>query len=76
MARERASVRKTRENLPTSRIYTAFDDHRLEANTALLLPIPSGPPLGLGKLVDRHVYLEGAPGRANAGDRIGRTGSS
>ena len=52
------------------RIQVAFDDHRLVANAGLLLPITLAHHLGLGELVDRHVDLGGAPGRANAGDKL------
>ena len=64
------------------RIQVAFDDHRLVANgrtgprppgwyygVGLLLPVTLAHHLGLGKLVDRHVDLGDAPGRANAGDK-------
>ena len=52
------------------RIKIAFDDHRLVANAGLILPVTLGHHLGLGELVDRHVDLGGAPGRANAGDKM------
>ena len=52
------------------RIHVAFDDHRLVANAGLLLPITPVHHLGLGELVDRHVDLGDAPGRANAGDKM------
>ena len=52
------------------RIDTAFDDHRLVANAGLILPITLAHHLGLGELVDRHVDLGDAPGRANAGDKM------
>ena len=52
------------------RIHVAFDDHRLVANAGLLLPVTLAHRLGLGKLVDRHVDLGRAPGRANAGDKM------
>ena len=48
----------------------AFDDQRLVANAGLLLPITLAHHLGLGELVDRHVDLGDAPGRANAGDKV------
>ena len=40
------------------------------ANAGLLLPITLAHHLGLGELVDRHVDLGDAPGRANAGDKL------
>ena len=52
------------------RIHVAFDDHRLVANAGLLLPVTLARHLGLGELVDRHVDLGGAPGRANVGDKM------
>ena len=52
------------------RIRVAFDDHRLVANTGLLLPATLALRLGLGELVDSHVDLGYAPGRANTGDKL------
>ena len=52
------------------RIHVAFDDHRLVANAGLILPITLAHHLGLGELVDRHVDLGDALGRANAGDKL------
>ena len=52
------------------RIHVAFDDHRLVSNAGLLLPVTLAHHLGLGELVDRHVDLGDAPGRANAGDKL------
>ena len=52
------------------RIQIAFDDHRLVANVGLLLPVTLAQRLGLSQLVDRHVDLGNAPGRANTGDKI------
>ena len=52
------------------RIHVAFDDHRLVANAGLLLPVTLAHHLGLGDLVDRHVDLGDAPGRANGGDKV------
>ena len=51
------------------RIQIAFDDHRLVANAGLLLPVTLAHHLGLGELVDRHLDLGDAPGRANVGDK-------
>ena len=47
------------------RIQIAFDDHRLVANAGLILPATLGRHLGLPELVDRHLDLDRAPGRAN-----------
>ena len=52
------------------RIQIAFDDHRLVANAGLLLPVTLAQRLGLSQLVDRHVDLGDAPGRANTGDKM------
>ena len=52
------------------RIQIAFDDHRLVANAGLLLPVTLAQGLGLSQLVDRHVDLGRAPGRANTGDKM------
>ena len=54
------------------RIRIAFDDHRLVANAGLLLPatLARRLGLGLGELVDHHLDLGSAPGRANTGDKM------
>ena len=52
------------------RIQMAFDDHRRVANAGLLLPVTLARHMGLGELVDCHVDLGDAPGRANAGDKL------
>ena len=57
------------------RIQITFDDRRLVANAGLLLPgllLPAtlAQHLGLGELVDYHLDLGGAPGRANTGDKM------
>ena len=52
------------------RIQVAFDDHRLVANAGLLLPVTLAHHLGLRELVDNHVDLGDAPGRANSGDKL------
>ena len=52
------------------RIQIAFDDHRLVANAGLILPVTLAQRLGLRELVDDHVDLGAAPGRANAGDKL------
>ena len=49
------------------RIDVAFDDRRLVANAGLFLPATLAQRLGLGELVDSHVDLGAAPGRANTG---------
>ena len=51
-------------------IQVAFDDHRLVANVGLLLPTTLARRLGLSRLVDRHLDLGNAPGRANTGDKL------
>ena len=52
------------------RIQIAFDDHRLVANAGLILPVTLAQHLGLRELVDDHVDLGDAPGRANPGDKL------
>ena len=52
------------------RIQIAFDDHRLVANAGLIIPVTLTQRLGLGELVDDHVGLGDAPGRANPGDKM------
>ena len=48
------------------RIQIAFDDQRLPANVGLL-PRPGPRPR---ELVDHHLDLSSAPGRANSGDKL------
>ena len=52
------------------RIQVAFDDPRLVANAGLLLTATLAQHLGLGELVDHHLNLGSAPGRANTGDKL------
>ena len=52
------------------RIQVTFDDHRLVANAGLLLPVTLAQHLGLRELVDNHVDLGDAPGRADTGDKM------
>ena len=52
------------------RIQIAFDDHRLVNNAGLLLPATLALNLGLRQLVDHHLDLGDAPGRANPGDKL------
>ena len=52
------------------RIRIAFDDPSLVANAGLLLPVTLARRLGLGELVDNHLDLGDAPGRANTGDKM------
>ena len=52
------------------RIRVAFDDHRLVANAGLMLPASLALRLGLGELVERHLDLGDASGRANTGDKL------
>ena len=51
-------------------IHIAFDDHRLVAHAGLILPVTLARHLELPKLVDRHLDLGNAPGRANTGDKM------
>ena len=57
------------QNKP-DRIRILFDDHHLVANAGLLLPATLARHLGLRELVDHHLDLGGAPGRANTGDKM------
>ena len=57
------------QNKP-DRIRILFDDRRLVANAGLLLPATLARHLGLRELVDHHLDLGGAPGRANTGDKM------
>ena len=50
-------------------ITVAFDDERLVADAGLLLPATLAVGLGLRELLDSHVQLGQAPGRANVGDK-------
>ena len=52
------------------RIQITFDDRRLVANAGLILPVTLAQHLGLRELVDHHLDLGNAPGRANAGDKM------
>ena len=52
------------------RIHVAFDDHRLVNNAGLILPATLALHLGLPQLVDRHLDLGDAPGRAHPGDKV------
>ena len=52
------------------RIQITFDDRRLVANAGLLLPVTLAQHLALRELVDHHLDLGGAPGRANTGDKM------
>ena len=51
------------------RIQIAFDDHRW-STMRLLLPATLAQHVGLRELVDRHLDLGDAPGRAKAGDKV------
>ncbi len=52
------------------RIDIAFNQHHPVANAGLIPPVTLARRLGLGQLVDSHVDLGDAPGRANAGDKL------
>ena len=52
------------------RIQVAFDDHRLVNNAGLILPATLALHLGLPQLVQKHLDLGDAPGRANTGDKV------
>ena len=52
------------------RLDTAFDDERLVADAGLVLPATLAQHLGLKGLVDEHLDLGPATGRANVGDKL------
>ena len=52
------------------RIQIAYDDHRLVNNAGLLFPATLALHLGLCQLVQEHLDLGDAPGRANTGDKM------
>ena len=54
----------------TDRIRVSFDDHRLVANAGLILPATLALHMGLPQLVQKHLDLGDAPGRANTGDKV------
>ena len=54
----------------TDRIRIPFDDHRLVSNVDLLLPATLARHLGLRELVDHHIYIRSAPGRASTKDKL------
>ena len=60
----------TRNKEHPDRIQIPFDDNRLVNNAGLLLPATLAQHVGLRELVDRHLDLGDAPGRANAGDKM------
>lgn len=67
---ERRSAQRMLPRNDPDRINLAFDDHRLVSNAGLILPVALAHQLGMGELVDHHVDLGDAPGRANAGDKL------
>jgi hypothetical protein len=52
------------------RLSATFDDDRLIDHAGLLLPATVAQHLGLGELVNAHLKLGAAAGRANAGDKV------
>jgi len=52
------------------RLEMAFDDDRLVADAGLVLPATLAHHLGLKGLVEEHLALGAASGRANAGDKL------
>ena len=52
------------------RLDTAFDDEHLVADAGLILPATLAGHLGLKGLVDEHLDLGAAVGRANVGDKL------
>ena len=51
------------------RFDVTFDDERLVANAGLTLPATLAQHLGLREVIDEHVDLGDAPGRAMSGTR-------
>ena len=69
----RAQAKSTQKMLSDNhpdRIHLAFDDHRPVVNAGLVLPATLGRYLGLPELVDRHLDLGRATGRANTVDQM------
>jgi hypothetical protein len=52
------------------RLDTAFDDDRLVADAGLLLPATLAAHLDLQGLIERHLHLGSAAGRAHVGDKL------
>ncbi len=52
------------------RLWSPFNDDRLVAHEALLLPATLDCRLGLRELADAHLDLGEAAGRANAGNKL------
>ena len=52
------------------RLETRFDDDHLVANAGLVLPATLAQHLGLRELIEEHLDLGTAVGRANAGDKL------
>ena len=52
------------------RVQITFDDPRLVANAGLIFPATLARHLGLPELLQKHLDLGNAPGRANAGDKM------
>ena len=69
-ARKQGAPNRCCHRTNPDRIRILFDDHRLVANAGLLLPATLARHLGLRELVDHHLDLGGAPGRANTGDKM------
>ena len=69
----RPETRSTQWILPQNnpdRTCIIFDDHLLVAKADLLLRATFAQRLGLRELVDHHLDLGGAPGRANTGNKM------
>ena len=52
------------------RLDTAFDEDRLVADAGLVLPATLAQHLGLKHLIETHLDLGAAPGRAHVGDKL------
>ena len=64
------STQQTLTRIHPGRAHIAFDDHHLVPDAGLLLPAVLARHLGLPQLVDRHLDLGHAPGRAVTGDKM------
>ena len=64
------STQQTLTRIHPGRTHIAFDDHHLVPDAGLLLPAILARHLGLPQLVDRHLDLGHAPGRAVTGDKM------
>src|SRR5674476_1281247 len=67
---QQRSAGSMRSSHSLDRLDRAFDDDRLVADAGLLLPATLGHHLALRELVETHLDLGRAAGRANVGDKL------